>query len=79
MNRPVKAFAVILALATCLTPTWAAERAPMILHRGNLAEISSLDPLLMETAYEAAINGEMFLGLTTEDATSKPIPGAAES
>ena len=51
----------------------------MIFHRGNLAEPISLDPILQETVYEGAIAGDMFLGLTTEDAASKPIPGAAES
>jgi len=69
------------ALAICCLPVTlqAADRAPMIFHRGNLAEPATLDPTLMDTLPEANIGGDMFMGLTTEDAASKAIPGMAES
>ena len=50
-----------------------------MLNRGNGAEPKSLDPALIDGIWEAQISGDMILGLTTEDAESKPIAGAAES
>lgn len=50
----------------------------IVLNRGNGAEPKSLDPHHTEGTWESAITGELLMGLTTEDAEGKPIPGAAE-
>lgn len=57
-------------------PTAAREN---ILHRGNGAEVESLDPALADTTWEQWVIGDMMMGLYTEDAGGKPIPGAAEN
>jgi oligopeptide transport system substrate-binding protein len=49
------------------------------LNRGNGAEPQTLDPNLIEGNWENNIVCDMFLGLMTEDAMARPIPGAAES
>ena len=49
-----------------------------ILDIGNQAEPLSLDPHKASGQWENRIIGEMFIGLTTEDADAKPIPGMAE-
>ena len=46
-------------------------------NRGNGAEPDSLDPHFASTLTEDNIIGDMFLGLTTEDAMGSPVPGAA--
>lgn len=46
-------------------------------NRGNGAEPDTLDPHLASTINEDNIIGDMFLGLTTEDAHGDPVPGAA--
>src|SRR6185436_8263956 len=51
----------------------------VVLNRGNGAEPKSLDPVFIDGIWEAQIAGDMLLGLTTEDADGKPIPGAAET
>ena len=51
---------------------------PKTLNRGNGAEPNTLDPHLAVTAWENNIIGDMFMGLMTEDAAARPIPGAAE-
>ena len=49
-----------------------------ILDIGNQAEPLSLDPHKASGQWENRIIGEMFTGLTTEDAEGKPVPGMAE-
>src|SRR5215831_4414804 len=49
------------------------------LHRGNGAEVESLDPALADTSWEQWVIGDMMMGLYTENAEGKPIPGAAEN
>ena len=46
-------------------------------NRGNGAEPDTLDPHFASTLTEDNIIGDMFLGLTTEDAMGTPVPGAA--
>jgi len=46
-------------------------------NRGNGAEPDTLDPHLASTINEDNIIGDMFLGLTAEDARGNPVPGAA--
>ena len=67
-----------LLTATFLSPP-ATAKDPVIFRRGNEAEPASLDPHQAGTLWEYNILGDLFMGLTTEDATGKPIPGAAES
>lgn len=50
-----------------------------ILDIGNGAEPLSLDPHKASGSWENRIIGEMFQGLTTEDAFARPVPGMAES
>ena len=51
----------------------------MVFHRGNTAEPDSLDPAVITSAPDGNVVGEIFMGLTTEDAESHVIPGMAES
>nr|ACN58947.1 oligopeptide ABC transporter [uncultured bacterium BLR7] len=49
----------------------------IVLNRGNGAEPKSLDPHFTEGTWESAITGDLLMGLLTEDAEGKSIPGAA--
>ena len=77
--------AVLIALTACGDGTQTNSASSpgtaneIVLNRGNGAEPKSLDPALIDGIWEAQISGDMILGLTTEDAESKPIAGAAES
>jgi oligopeptide transport system substrate-binding protein len=75
-RRFVMAVAAVLGLST--TPLLSAD-AKMVFQRGNAAEPDTLDPHLASTSWENHIIGDLFLGLTTEDAQAHPIPGIAES
>jgi oligopeptide transport system substrate-binding protein len=55
-----------------------AADAPVVFRRGNDAEPESLDPHRVGSHWENAVLGDLFLGLTTENAKGEPIPGAAE-
>jgi oligopeptide transport system substrate-binding protein len=50
---------------------------PFTLHRGNGAEPSTLDPHLASGNWENNIIGDMFMGLMTEGADARAVPGAA--
>ena len=50
----------------------------VVFNRGNAAEPASLDPHHTQGTWEFNIVGELIMGLTTEDAEAKPMPGAAE-
>ncbi|MEQ9111113.1 MAG: peptide ABC transporter substrate-binding protein [Rhodospirillaceae bacterium] len=50
-----------------------------VFHRGNIGEPDSLDPHLTTSGYAMNIIFEMFVGLTTVDADTNVVPGAAES
>ncbi len=56
-----------------------AEGGPVVLHRGNGSEPSSLDPHRASGTWENWIIGDMFLGLYTEGPDGRPIFGAAVS
>jgi oligopeptide transport system substrate-binding protein len=64
-----------LAMADC-SP--AAPHGTYI-NRGNGGEPKSLDPHHIDGTWEANIDGDLFVGLVTEDASGNPIPGAATS
>ena len=49
-----------------------------VLNRGNGSEPKSLDPAFVDTAAESNILGDILVGLTTLDASARPIPGMAE-
>jgi oligopeptide transport system substrate-binding protein len=51
---------------------------PRILHRGNSAEPSTLDPHKASTLWEDWIMGDMFVGLMHQDPAGNPIPAACE-
>jgi oligopeptide transport system substrate-binding protein len=65
--------------AVLLSPGAVCAAGPMVFHRGNDAEPTSLDPHIVGAHWEIIIVGDLFLGLTTQDPAGKPIPGAAES
>jgi len=69
---------VLLGLMAVWSPPAPAE-AKMVFHRGNASEPDTLDPHLASGTWENNIIGDLFLGLTTEDAAARPIPGVAES
>ena len=65
----------IAALATDAVPVLSQS----VLTRGNLQDPASLDPHKISTVYEQNIVLELFEGLTTVDASGRPIPGVADS
>jgi oligopeptide transport system substrate-binding protein len=76
MNMNFKSW---LVGTTMLVMTTTGAFAEVVFNRGNSADPESLDPHKTSTVYEADILRDLFLGLTTEDAKSEIIPGAAES
>ncbi|HVY83662.1 MAG TPA: peptide ABC transporter substrate-binding protein, partial [Caulobacterales bacterium] len=54
------------------------DKAARALDIANSAEPLSLDPHRCSSAAEANIVGNLFVGLTTENARAEPIPGMAE-
>lgn len=69
----------LTTVAACGGGGGGAARPARILHLGNGAEPLSLDPHKASGTWENRIIGDMFIGLTTEDASANPIPGMAES
>jgi oligopeptide transport system substrate-binding protein len=64
-------------IASC---AWALPAdALVVLNRGNGAEPKSLDPHFVDLIPESNILGDLLTGLTTFDASARPIPGAATS
>lgn len=49
------------------------------LRRGISAKVDTLDPHKSSAAWENIIIGDMMIGLTTDNADGKPVPGMAES
>jgi oligopeptide transport system substrate-binding protein len=70
------AMAAVLLLAACGGQS---DTGVDRMRRGIGADPKSLDPQLVEGTWANDIIGDMFIGLFTEDAASKPIPGVAES
>jgi len=77
-KRPCTLYVILLALGVLAGGT-APAVAGESLRRGNGAEPGTLDPHRIDNAWETEIANDMFLGLTTEGADAKPVPGAAES
>jgi oligopeptide transport system substrate-binding protein len=66
-----------LAITGAIAFTTAAH-AQTTLRSANMGEPASLDPHFISGVWENRITGDLFLGLTTESAEGKVIPGAAE-
>ncbi len=64
-------------IAACQPPTKAGMKDVLLI--GNSAEPLTLDPLKASGTWENHIIGDMFMGLTTEDAASEVAPGMATS
>lgn len=75
----VRALLARLLAALALILVTAAPAAAVTLHRGNQSEPDTLDPHKATGSWESNILGDLFLGLTTEDAGARPVPGAAAS
>lgn len=71
LRRALAAFALACAFAL-------PANAETVLNRGNAGEPGSLDPHFISGTWESNIVGDILMGLTTEDAAARPIPGAAE-
>jgi oligopeptide transport system substrate-binding protein len=72
--RPLALAALLLAFA--IPP---AVAAPVVINRGNGAEIKSLDPHFIDGVNESTVEGDLMTGLLTGDAGGKPVAGAAAS
>ena len=55
-----------------------ARPEPGTFYFGNAAEPFTLDPNLSDSSWENYIIGDLMMGLTTEDAMARPVPGMAE-
>ena len=87
--RAVVATAALLLATACGNPndsaannktsSTSAATHETVLHRGNGAEVESLDPALADTSWENWIIGDMMMGLFTEDAKGNAILGVAEN
>ena len=83
--------AVCLAAVMSAGSAFAAEKAkdqpaapqpppePIVLSRSLSGDPGTLDPQRAETVAEASVVGDMFVGLVTDDASGRPVPGCAES
>jgi len=69
--------AAALALKSKSAPRHAHPR-PGTFYFGNAAEPFTLDPTFSDASWEFTIIGDLMVGLTTEDALARPIPGMAE-
>lgn len=69
---------VVLAIAV-FAMTISGALAAGTLRVASMGEPASLDPHKVSGTWENYIVGDMFVGLTTEDPTSKAVPGVAES
>jgi oligopeptide transport system substrate-binding protein len=73
------AAATALAFAALSLAGQGTASAEMVYRIATMGEPKSLDPHMVSGTWENYIVGDAFLGLTTDDAAAKPIPGAAES
>jgi oligopeptide transport system substrate-binding protein len=71
--RAIIRWLTILALAAPV------NAAPVTLHRGNVADVQTLDVQKYSLTVEAEIVRDLFMGLLTIDAKGDPIPGLAQS
>ena len=69
----------VIAVAAGLGGSGSPARAEMVYRLATMGEPKTLDPQLTSGTWEDYITGDAFLGLLTEAADAKAIPGAAES
>jgi oligopeptide transport system substrate-binding protein len=85
MHRRISAHGIVRILSILVLAAITAACSPkaahqgMTLNRGNGGEPASLDPHFVELTLETNILGDLLVGLVTEDAAGRPIPGAAAS
>ena len=77
--RVLRIFAALAALPLIACSPSSSTGEPMTLNRGNGGELKSLDPDYIDGTWEANVVGDLLIGLVTEDAAARPIPGAATS
>jgi oligopeptide transport system substrate-binding protein len=70
--------AVVLGLLSACGQSEGGQDKALVLYRGNTAEPISLDPAKASGSWENAILADMFIGLFTDDAAGKPVPGMAQ-
>lgn len=70
---------MIRVLALSLVFCVQALAAPVVLHKGNLADPQTLDVQKYSLTVESEILRDLFLGLLTIDIKGNPVPGLAES
>ena len=68
-----------IALAALTFGGIASARAEIVYRMATMGEPKSLDPHLVSGTWENHIVGDQFMGLLTDAADAKPVPGAAES
>jgi oligopeptide transport system substrate-binding protein len=71
--------AAVLALVGLASAGPGTAQAEMVYRMATMGEPKSLDPHLVSGTWENYIVGDAFLGLLTDAADAKPVPGAAES
>ncbi|MFD2262564.1 peptide ABC transporter substrate-binding protein [Lacibacterium aquatile] len=72
-----RSLALAMVISTSALAMASAANAESVLRVANFGEPDTLDPQNMSGTWENRISGDMFLGLTTEAADGKVIPGAA--
>lgn len=76
----LKALTACAAIAVAATLSGIAEaRAEMVYRMATMGEPKTLDPHGVSGTWENYIVGDAFMGLLTDAADAKPVPGAAES
>lgn len=80
LHRRRLAHAILIAGASVLALVAAnPAAAEAVLRIANAGEPKSLDPHKLSGTWENRVVGDMFIGLTTEDAGANTVPGAATS
>lgn len=69
----------LFALTTSCKESTTPTSAKNVIHRGIQGEPATLDPNLSTGTWEADVQKDLFMGLTTDAVNAEVIPGAAES
>ena len=78
----VAALGAVLAVSLAACGGGAVKEQPgdvPTLRRGISAKVDTLDPHKSSAQWENIVIGDMMIGLTTDDAAGKPVPGMATS
>lgn len=79
MKKSLLGVFATLALATGIAPNAIAASAAEVLHLGNTGEPETLDPHRYNLRLEETLLNDLFMGLTTFNASGEIVPGAASS